>query len=303
MQTYTGTRATIKIFDNNDTNYLNSFNNDTLKVLADISFVSAPINGGTEILNASITNAKIVDGTITSAKLAAQASVTTFTNDTYVKGRNAAGSADINMIKINTSDNLQHGAYWEELRVNNNKKIGARTVGAADADWMKENTSDQWEYLATAYTQNLLPKTTNTYDVGGTSNVVNKLYTKNVRLTDSSSSTDFFTSGTWTPTMVGHTTAGTTGYSVQTGNYYRLGNVWILTGRVSWVSSSGGAGGMDVGGLPVTSNTTGIQSGLYWAGGSNFGVGQVTPADTRLQTGLTLAATGTIDISAVLITV
>ncbi len=251
MQTYIGSRATIKVFENNDTDYLTEFNDNTLKVLADLSFVDAPIDGSTEILDESITGDKIVDGTITSDKLAAALSVGVLANDIYLKGRNQADNADLNMIKVNTSNLLEAGIYWNELRLANNKKSGARTVGGADADWMKENTSDQWEWLSTAYSQNIFAKTTNTYDLGGTSNVYNKAYIKNLRVSDASTSVDFYAQGTWSPTIIGTTTAGTASYATQNGYYIKLGNIVILSLTVSW-SAGTGTGNLQVSNFPYT---------------------------------------------------
>lgn len=265
MQTYVGTRATIKIFDNNDRAYLTTFNDSTLKALADISFAGNPIDGATEILDNSITGTKLVDGTVTVDKLAPLSTIPTLLNDTYLKGRNFADNADLNMIKINISDNLEHGTYWEGLRLGNNKIFGSRTVGGADANWMKENLSDQWEYLATAYTQALLPKATTTYDLGGASNVYSKGYLTNLRLGVDSTSRDFFEKGTWTPRVYGGTIAGTGTYPVQQGYYYREGPLLWLTCSIT-LSNHTGTGSMLIDGMPYNPGNAAAINGQIYVG-------------------------------------
>lgn len=63
-----------------------------------------------------------------------------------------------------------------------------------------------------------------------------------------------YTTGSYTPTMVGGTTAGTTGYSVQAGEYTRWGRVVHAQGRVSWTSATGT--GVTRISLPFTSTST-----------------------------------------------
>lgn len=56
---------------------------------------------------------------------------------------------------------------------------------------------------------------------------------------------------TWTPTVVGASTAGTTSYTVQDGWYTRMGNFVIAQFRVTYTAATG-TGGIVIGGLPVT---------------------------------------------------
>lgn len=58
--------------------------------------------------------------------------------------------------------------------------------------------------------------------------------------------------GTFTPTVVGTSTAGTGTYSVQTGRYTRLGNQVVFTVRLAW-SAHTGTGNIQINGLPLTS--------------------------------------------------
>jgi len=56
---------------------------------------------------------------------------------------------------------------------------------------------------------------------------------------------------TWTPTLYGATTSGTTTYSNQKGTYNKIGNVVVLNGTIGWDNATG-TGEARVGGLPYT---------------------------------------------------
>lgn len=60
-----------------------------------------------------------------------------------------------------------------------------------------------------------------------------------------------YTEGTWTPTMVGNSTAGTTTYTVQQGYYTRIGNMVTIWGNVQG-SAATGTGTAIFGGFPFT---------------------------------------------------
>src|SRR4051812_35730632 len=90
---YVGSRFTLNQFVQNGINYLNGFNSGTIQALANMSFTSAPINGGTEIQAASITGDRLVDGTIPSSKLAPLTSLPALANDTYFLGTLAGGGS------------------------------------------------------------------------------------------------------------------------------------------------------------------------------------------------------------------
>ncbi len=60
---------------------------------------------------------------------------------------------------------------------------------------------------------------------------------------------DDYEEGTWTPIIVGATTAGTGTYSSQNGRYTKVGNMVTATSYVEW-SAHTGTGGMRLGGLP-----------------------------------------------------
>jgi hypothetical protein len=60
--------------------------------------------------------------------------------------------------------------------------------------------------------------------------------------------------GTWTPTVFGSTIAGTTTYTLQSGQYAREGNIVTVTFEVTW-SSATGTGDYKIGGLPFVAST------------------------------------------------
>lgn len=65
--------------------------------------------------------------------------------------------------------------------------------------------------------------------------------------------------GSWTPTVFGATSAGTTTYTAQNGSYSREGRLVTVSFEVSW-SAASGTGNMKIGGLP------------FLAGSGNFGI-------------------------------
>jgi len=64
-------------------------------------------------------------------------------NDTYITGRNNADSANINMLKINTSDKIAIGADVANLAINNDAYYtGRNNADSAYINMFKVNTSD-----------------------------------------------------------------------------------------------------------------------------------------------------------------
>jgi hypothetical protein len=77
---------------------------------------------------------------------------------------------------------------------------------------------------------------------------------------------DDYEEGTFTPTVVGVTTAGTATYSIQVGTYTRIGNRVLFQAYVSWTLHTG-TGNMRISGLPFNSNNTipnSLQSLSLW---------------------------------------
>lgn len=60
-------------------------------------------------------------------------------------------------------------------------------------------------------------------------------------------------SGTWTPTVVGSTGAGTATYTSQVGSYFRMGPIVFVSWFVAWNTGTG-TGNLMIGGLPIAAN-------------------------------------------------
>jgi hypothetical protein len=63
---------------------------------------------------------------------------------------------------------------------------------------------------------------------------------------------DDYEEGTWTPTLRGGTTAGTTTYGVQRGGYIKIGSMVTVFCDMG-VSATTGTGALTIGGFPFTS--------------------------------------------------
>ena len=63
---------------------------------------------------------------------------------------------------------------------------------------------------------------------------------------------DDYEEGTFTPTIIGTTVAGTASYTIQTGKYTKIGNVVYIYVNLTW-SSGTGTGNLRMSGLPFTS--------------------------------------------------
>ena len=126
---------------------------------------------------------------------------------------------------------------------------------------------------------------------------------------------DDYEEGTWTPTISGSSTTGTTTYTSQTGTYTKIGNLVEIRASVTW-SAATGTGQILMGGLPFTSANVGgygfqISSVLFngptWSGSPAVGVnGNSTNIGTRYitsggadATSIGLSGTGTYEINGV----
>ena len=61
-----------------------------------------------------------------------------------------------------------------------------------------------------------------------------------------------YESGTFTPTAFGNSSAGTPTYSVQEGQYVKVGRLVFFAINIAWSAFSGGSGNIRIGGLPYT---------------------------------------------------
>jgi hypothetical protein len=279
MQIYYGANCDVYTFEQGDSNYLAQHNID-LKALADHNHTNNPIHGTTAIQAGTITAASITDGTITSGKLAAQLSVSTLSNNSYLKWRNQADNADVNTIRLNTSDKLEFGPDIATFRLQHNTNFKGATAAAGDHNLFKINTGDQWEFLNTAYSQNVLAKTTNTYTLGDATHVYSKNWAQNFRLTDYSASLDFYEAGTWTPVIAGSSAGGSGTYTFQNGYYTRIGRICILHFAVNW-SAHTGTGNLLISGDPAlpfsaAAVTNQIATGTAFMGSITMPAGDMT---------------------------
>lgn len=69
---------------------------------------------------------------------------------------------------------------------------------------------------------------------------------------------DDYEEGTFTPTIIGNTTAGTGTYTTQVGSYTKVGQAVSIQIRLSWTAHTG-TGSMFVSGLPFTTLSGGVQ--------------------------------------------
>lgn len=67
---------------------------------------------------------------------------------------------------------------------------------------------------------------------------------------------NWYEEGTWTPVVIGTTTAGSGTYGTQVGTYTRIGRAVSFTLTLAW-SAHTGTGSMYISGLPFTSRATG----------------------------------------------
>lgn len=96
-----------------------------------------------------------------------------------------------------------------------------------------------------------------------------------------------YTEGSFTPTVIGSSTAGTTTYTTQLGQYSRIGNVVFVVITLSW-SAMTGTGDLQVGGLPFAPNAT-LQSGLsIWYNNLTVGAGKQLTCETSTSSSILL---------------
>lgn len=76
-----------------------------------------------------------------------------------------------------------------------------------------------------------------------------------------SDGSQFYTTGTWTPTVIGQTTAGTNTYSIQQGDYLTIGKYTTISFDILVSGANTGTGNMVIAGLPISGvddNSSGI---------------------------------------------
>lgn len=71
---------------------------------------------------------------------------------------------------------------------------------------------------------------------------------------------DLIETGEWTPTLRGTTVSGNASYSIQRGQYTKIGNVVFYDFRLAVTSFSGGSGMFEIGGLPFDQSLGNVSS-------------------------------------------
>lgn len=103
-----------------------------------------------------------------------------------------------------------------------------------------------------------------------------------------------YAEGTWNPTLIGSTTAGTSTYTNQQGSYVKIGRMVLVQCNVSGTTGGTAAGNLLIGGLPFTTSAT-QPSGLCtaWANAdialtSGYTQFYVSPGNVNNSTGALL---------------
>lgn len=97
----------------------------------------------------------------------------------------------------------------------------------------------------------------------------------------------------FTPTLVGATTAGTTTYTTQSGNYVLIGGIVWLSYTIV-ITAATGTGNVEIGNFPYTEG-----AGVNWVGPITFiGAGWTWPASRTHLVGLLSASSNALVVRA-----
>ena len=107
--------------------------------------------------------------------------------------------------------------------------------------------------------------------------------------TDSSELFDDYEEGTWTPVAAGDSSSGSASYSIQSGDYVKIGKMVYIRGRVGY-SSGTGSGDLIINGLPYSS-----PSAKYAFLGLNFRDG-LTISSGKTAYAFVMPSTATVQI-------
>ena len=92
---------------------------------------------------------------------------------------------------------------------------------------------------------------------------------------------DDYEEGTWTPTLVGSSTAGTYNFTTSYAYYTKIGNQVTINAYLLLNTASGGSGVAKFGGLPFTKSTNQLMVGS--AGGNSLDFGANTTSITLVS--------------------
>jgi hypothetical protein len=110
---------------------------------------------------------------------------------------------------------------------------------------------------------------------------------------------DDYEEGTWTPVIIGVTTAGTGTYTTQQGIYTKVGNLVTVAGYLAW-SAHTGTGETRISGLPFAPNSSQIGSGqaaYLYASDFNAGVGATALMGLPESGGTTIILRGFVNVT------
>lgn len=150
-ETYAANVGNIYIPQANENDYVTGSTSlrQTLVTLGDSCYSAGNTVPTAGIQDSAVTTAKINDGAVTSAKLASGVTVAVITNDSYLQWRNNANSADLNVMKVNTSDKLQIDTQITQLRMANDTYItGRNNADSAYINLVKVDTNDDIQFGA-----------------------------------------------------------------------------------------------------------------------------------------------------------
>ena len=114
---------------------------------------------------------------------------------------------------------------------------------------------------------------------------------------------DDYEEGTFTPTIFGGSTSGSTTYTNQSGAYTKIGRVVYFSIDVGW-SAQTGTGALNMGGLPFTANSTNSQCNYSSSNltlGTNYfsSLAQINANTTNINFYVTPISGGALDVVAV----
>ncbi len=149
METYRGNVGDIYIPEFNGQDYVSGATSlrATLVKLADECYSAGFKVPSAGIEDDAILTQHIKDGEVTTAKLASGITIGVIVNDTYAQWRNNANDADLDAIKVNTSDLMQLSLKISELRLENNYWLTSRNqADGANINLIRLNASDLIEF-------------------------------------------------------------------------------------------------------------------------------------------------------------
>lgn len=98
-------------------------------------------------------------------------------------------------------------------------------------------------------TGSVVPSANNTKTLGANALNWNNIYATGITFDNNSNNLSSYVSGTFTPTLVGGTVAGTTTYLAQVGAYVKVGGM-VTVGIHLQISAATGTGDVAIGGIP-----------------------------------------------------